>query len=80
MENEESFSVNITVREDKLEDRKVFVVNNEDTGIADFGDTLDEAIQNFKTSLREYLKVYPEKRNLLIEEQKEPILVSRVLI
>ena len=80
MENKEPLSVNITVREDKLEDKKVFIINNEETGVADFGDTLDEAMQNFKISFKGYLDAYPEKKELLKEEEKQPILVSRVLI
>ena len=76
----EKLSVNILVREEKMNDKKVFIVNNEDTGVADFGDTLDEAIENFKKSLRLYLETYPNKRELFIDGAQEPILISRILI
>jgi len=76
----EKLSVNILVREEKMEDKKVFIVNNEDTGVADFGDTLDEAIENFKKSLRLYFEAYPQKKELFIEGTKEPILISRILV
>jgi len=79
MENN-CLSVNILVREENQGSSRVFVVNNEETGIADFGDTLDKAIENFRKSLKLYLEAFPEKRNLLIEEEKEPILVSRIFL
>lgn len=73
-------SINIVVREEDMAGKKGVIVNNEDLGIADFGDTLDEAIENFRKSVRMYLDTYPEKRKLLEEEQKEPLLVSRILL
>jgi len=73
-------SVNITVREEQEEKNKIFIVNNEETGIADFGNNLKEAINNFKKSLNLYLEAYPEKRKLFIEEKTEPILVSRIFL
>lgn len=75
----EKLSVNIMVREEQMDDKKVFIVNNEETGVADFGDTLDEAIANFKESLKMYLETYPEKREIFIRE-KDPILLSRILV
>jgi len=76
----ENLSVNISVREEKMEKKKVFIVNNEETGVADFGDTLDEAINNFRKSLKLYLETYPEKKKFFIEEEKEPVLVSRIFL
>jgi len=75
-----NLSVNILVREEKMDDKKVFIINNEDTGIADFGDTLDEAIENFRKSMKLYLDTYPQKKELFIKESKEPILISRILV
>jgi len=74
----EKLSVNIAVREEKMNSKRVFIVNNEETGIADFGDTLNEAIDNFKKSLKLYLEAYPEKNKFFIE--KEPVLVSRIFL
>ena len=76
----ENLSVNIVVREEKTAGKKVFIINNEETGVADFGDNLDEAINNFKKSLNLYLETYPEKKELFIEGSKEPLLISRILI
>lgn len=80
MFNMEKLSVNILVREEKMDDKKVFIVNNEDTGVADFGDTLEEAIENFRKSLRLYLETYPKKKELFIDGAKEPLLISRILV
>jgi len=76
---EEKLSVNIVVREEELEGKKVFIVNNEETGVSDFGDNLDEAVSNFKKSLKMYIEAYPEKRKLLLENE-ETILVSKIFL
>ena len=76
----EKLNVNILVRAEKIDDKKVFIVNNEDTGVADFGDTLDEAIENFRKSLKLYLEAYPQKKELFIDGAMEPILISRILV
>jgi len=76
----EELSVNIAVREEQMEDKKVFIVNNEELGVSDFGDTLDEALENFKKAVKLYLDAYPEKREVLVRERTRPILVSRILV
>ena len=78
-DRENGIGVNIVVREEKMDGKKVFIVNNEELGIADFGDTLDEAIANFRKSMRLYLETYPEKKELIIT-QETPLLVSRILL
>ena len=75
---EEKISINILVREEQMEDKKVFIVNNEELGVSDFGDTLDEAIENFRKSINMYLEEYPEKKNLLIKQEENPVLVSKI--
>lgn len=77
---EGKLGVNIVVRTEKMDDKAVFIINNEDTGIADFGETLEKAIENFKKSLTLYLDAYPEKKNLFIKEESSPLMVSRILI
>jgi len=78
---EERFGVNITIREEDMEGKTVFIVNNEDTGIADFGDTLEEATENFKKALELYLETYPKKKELFMKkESKTPLMVSRIFI
>lgn len=78
---EQNIGINISIREEELEGKKVFIVNNEDTGIADFGDSLDEAVNNFKKSLALFLETYPEKRNLFVQEKAQaPLMVSRIFL
>ncbi|MBI2630025.1 hypothetical protein HYW76_02910 [Candidatus Pacearchaeota archaeon] len=76
---EQILGLNITVHIEKEGKKKYFIVNNEELGVADFGDTLDEAIGNFKKSAKLYLDAYPEKKRLLVKDE-EPLLVSRVFI
>ena len=77
MENE--IGLNIIVREEDEDGKKIFIVNNEELGVADFGDTLDEAISNFKKSAVLYLEAYPEKR-MLLAKIEQPVLVSRIFL
>lgn len=78
---EKDFSINIVVRQEELDDKKVFIINNEELGVADFGDTLEEAIENFKKSTKLYLDTYPEKKDILIQKEiKTPLLVSRIFL
>ena len=76
--DEKGLSINIVVREEDMEGKKVVIVNNEELGVADFGDNLNDAIKNFRKSARMYLDTYPEKKKLL--EEKEPLLVSRIFL
>ena len=78
---EEKLGVNIAIREEEMDGKTVFIVNNEDTGIADFGDNLEEATENFKKSLMLFLEEYPEKKSLFIQKEAQaPLMVSRILI
>ena len=78
---EEKLGVNIAIREEEMDGKTVFIVNNEDTGIADFGDTLAEATENFKKSLELYLETYPEKKEFFMKkESRAPLMVSRIFI
>jgi predicted RNase H-like HicB family nuclease len=76
---DENLSINISVREEKQGKKKLFIVNNEELGVADFGESLEEAIDNFKKAVRLYLDAYPEKRKLLVKEEN-PVLVSRIFL
>jgi len=79
MEKASSLGLNIIVREEISDKNKIFIVSNEELGIADAGDNLEEAIKNFKKSVNLYLETYPEKKRLLIKD-KQPILVSRIFL
>lgn len=75
--------MNIVVREENMGKKKVFIVSSEELKVSDFGDTLDEAIINFKKSANLLLDTYPQKRQELIcEEQREitPPLISKIFL
>ena len=74
----EKLSVNILVREEDMNGKKICIVSNEETGVADFGDNMDEAIDNFKKSLNLFLDTYPKKRSIF--EKQKPVLVSRIFL
>jgi len=78
-DKESGVMVNIVVHEEKDGEKEYFIVHNEDLGVADFGNSLDEALDNFKKSMRLYLVTYPEKKKLLMEEET-PLFISRILI
>ncbi len=78
---ENKLGVNIAIREEDMDGKTVFIVNNEETGVADFGESFDEAIENFKKSLQLFLETYPEKKNLFTEKKsKYPLMVSRIFL
>jgi predicted RNase H-like HicB family nuclease len=78
IDEKDGLSINIVVREEKNDEEKLIIVNNEELGIADFGESMEEAISNFKKSARLYLETYPEKKALLKNEA--PLLVSRIFL
>jgi len=80
MEKEDCAGLNVVVREEEMEGKKVVIVSNEELGISDFGDTLDEALENFKKSAKLYFDAYPGKKAELYKEGAQPILVSRIFL
>jgi len=77
MDKRLSFSV--SMHEEELNDKKkVFVVEALELGVGDFGETLEEAINNLKKGVRMLLEEAPEKRELL--EREEPLMVSRIFL
>ena len=78
---EENLSISVILREEVQPDgKKVFIINNDELGVADFGDSFDEAIENFKKSVKMYLDTYPEKKCILIKEEKTPLMFSRIFL
>ena len=72
-------SFSISVHEEKLDDKtKVFVVEALELGISDFGETLEEAMNNLKNAVKLILEESPEKKDLL--EREEPIMISRIFL
>ena len=75
---EEKLSFSVTLHEEELEDSKVFVAECVELGVSDFGDTIDEAIDNLKKGINLLLEEAPEKKQSLLRE--EPVLVTRVTL
>jgi len=71
-------SCGVSVHEEIMDGKKVFVVECAELGISDFGETIDEAFSNLKNAIALLLKESPEKRELL--EKQEPILVTRLFL
>ena len=74
----EKLSFSVTLHEEELEEKKVFVADCIELGVSDFGDSVDEAIGNLKSGVSLLLEEAPEKRKLLVKEQ--PVLVTRVFL
>ncbi len=76
MENKISFSV--TLHEEDLDNKRVFVADCMELGVSDFGNSIDEAISNLKSGVSLLLEEAPEKRQLLIKEN--PVMVTRIFL
>ncbi len=76
MEGETSFSA--VLHEEELDGKMVFVANCVELGVSDFGDSVDESLNNLKKGVSLLLEEAPEKKMLL--RKKEPVLVTRVFL
>ncbi|MEK6872020.1 MAG: type II toxin-antitoxin system HicB family antitoxin [Nanoarchaeota archaeon] len=74
---ENPLSCNVSLYEEMLENgKKAFVVDCIELGISDFGDTIDEALDNLREAIKLLLEEAPEKRELL--EKPKQILSTRL--
>jgi len=76
MEKEISFSA--VLHEEELDGNTVFVADCVELGVSDFGDSVDESLNNLKKGISLLLEEAPEKKVLL--SKKEPVLVTRVVL
>ena len=76
MEKEISFSA--VLHEEELDGDRVFVADCVELGVSDFGDSVDESLNNLKKGVSLLLEESPEKKILL--RKKEPVLVTRVVL
>lgn len=60
------------------EDKKVFVVECAELGVGDYGENLNEALDNLKKGINLLLEEAPEKEELLIKQ--EPLMVTRLFL
>jgi predicted RNase H-like HicB family nuclease len=73
---ENTLSSGVSIHEEELDGKKVFVAESAELGISDFGDTIDEALNNLRKAIRLLLEEAPEKKELLSTEK--PVLVTRL--
>jgi len=76
MENQ--LSCNVSMHEELLEGKKVYVAECIELGISDFGDTVGEALSNLKKAIALLLEEAPEKKELL--EQPKQLLTTRIFL
>ena len=75
---EEKITFSAILHEEDLDGRNVFVANCVELGVSDFGDTVDESLNNLRKGISLLLEEAPEKKELLVKE--EPVLITRVLL
>ena len=76
---ESKLSCSVSMHEEELsKGKKVFVVECVELGVSDFGETLDEALENLKKAIKLLLEEAPEKRSLL--EKEQPTMVTRLFL
>ena len=59
---EDKLSFNVSMHEEDNNGKKVFVVEAIELGVSDFGDSIDEAINNLKNGFSLLLEESPEKK------------------
>ena len=74
----EQLTFSLTLHEEELEGKNVFVADCIELGVSDFGDSIDEAIGNLKNGISLLLEEVPEKKRLL--QKNEPVFVTRVAL
>jgi hypothetical protein len=65
----EKLSCNVSVHEEELDGKKIFVVDCAELGISDYGDNLDTAIENLKKGINLLLEDSPDKEELLVKQR-----------
>jgi predicted RNase H-like HicB family nuclease len=75
---ESELSCGVTLHEEMLEGKKVYVAECMELDVSDFGDSVDEALGNLKKGISLLLEEAPEKRELL--KQEEPVFVTRLVL
>ncbi len=75
---ENKLSCGVSIHEEEMDGKKVFVVECAELGISDFGKTVDEALNNLKNAISLFLEETPEKKVLL--ETQKPVMVTRLLL
>ena len=75
---ESKLSCGVSIHEEELEGKKVYVAECAELGISDFGESIDETLNNLKEAINLVLEEAPEKAELL--ENQEPLLITRLFL
>ncbi len=75
---DKELSCSVSLHEEELEGKKVFVAECVELGVSDFGEDINEAMKNLKEGIKLLLEEAPEKRELL--EKEEPLMVTRLFL
>jgi len=75
---EEKLSCSISVHQEEHEGKNIFVVECAELGVSDFGETLQEAMENIRSGINLLLEECPEKKEILLKQ--EPLMVSRLFL
>ncbi len=75
---EKKLSCNVSLHEENLEGKKVFVAECIELGVSDFGENINDAMDNLKNAVRLLLEEVPDKRQLL--EKEEPAMLTRLFL
>jgi len=73
-----NLSSGVTLHEEFMDGKKIFVAESVELGISDFGETVDEALENLKKAITLFLEEAPEKKELL--KKQEPVLITRLFL
>ncbi len=75
---EEELSCNVSIIPEQIGKKTVYIARCEELGISDFGDNIEEALNNLRTSLRLLIKYAPEKKQFFKKEK--PFLTTRIFL
>lgn len=73
---ENRLSCSVSIHEEDMDGKKVFVADCVELGISDFGESLDETLNNLKDAVSLLLEEAPEKTDLL--KKNRPVFVTRL--
>ena len=71
-------SCNVSVFPEIQGKKKVYIARCEELGISDYGDSVEEAVNNLKKGLNLLIKNDPEKAELL--KQEKPVLTTKIFL
>lgn len=75
---ENRLSCGVSLHEEVMDGKKIFVAECEELGVSDFGETINEALSNLKVAIKLLLEEAPDKKESLKKE--EPTLVTRIFL